>query len=56
MAAGEYPTSEEACDKMAVQDFQYYEPDMTHREDYKQLYERSHRARQVVAQLQHELA
>ena len=56
VAAGEYPTPEEACDKMAVQDFLYYEPDMTHREDYKQLYERSHRARQVVAQLQHELA
>ena len=55
VAAGQYDTCEAACDKMAVGGFKRYDPDAEHRDEYEKLFERCHKARVTVAQLQREL-
>lgn len=54
VAAGLYPDVAAAHRHMGVTDFTVYEPDGQHRAQYEQIYQRSHRLRQLIAALEKE--
>ena len=54
VAAGLYSDVAAAHQRMGVSDFTVYEPDAQHRAQYEQIYQRSHRLRQLTAALEKE--
>ena len=53
VAAGLYPSLKEAHEHMGIRDFVTYAPDAVHRAEYRRVYKKNHRLRQLLIEFEH---